>query len=172
MEDYDDYEARRSASIDEAMERRDQREIQEAHRRRNNEIKMRSILRDENVTLLTLEGQLKVCGCFIVLLIAIFGLCASLFCIGYVSNILLVFITFFVHQSFAEWREYDLRLYENQVDVSSNLSVYSFIFKQDWNTGGRKVFEDLPIYIGIKDSTFEEDRAGPFNTKEAELLEF
>lgn len=69
------------------MERRDREEIREAHRLHDNEIKMRSILRDENVTLLTLEGQLKVCGCFLVLVIAVLGLIASLFAIIYVSTV-------------------------------------------------------------------------------------
>lgn len=68
------------------MERRDREEIREAHRLHDNEIKMRSILRDENVTLLTLEGQLKVCGCFLVLVIAVLGFAASLFAIVYVSS--------------------------------------------------------------------------------------
>ena len=69
------------------MERRDREEIREAHRLHDNEIKMRSILRDENVTLLTLEGQLKVCGCFLVLVIAVLGLIASLFAIISVSTV-------------------------------------------------------------------------------------
>ena len=53
--------------------------------RHRNEIKMRSVFRDETVTLLTLEGQLKVCGCFIVLLLAIAGIGSSLCAIFYVS---------------------------------------------------------------------------------------
>lgn len=106
------------------MERRDREEIREAHRLHDNEIKMRSILRDENVTLLTLEGQLKVCGCFLVLVIAVLGLIASLFAIIY---------------SFGEWREYDLKLYVRQVE--------------DWNEVNRYQFEDLNIYIGIQGET-------------------
>lgn len=58
----------------------------QAHRRRRTEIDSRSILRDSQVTLITLEGQLKVCGCFLVLLVAIAGLIASGYAIFYVSG--------------------------------------------------------------------------------------
>ena len=74
-----------SEAIDEMMEREEQEETMEAHRRHRNENRMRSIFRDETVTLVTLEGQLKVCGCFIVLLVAAAGIFASLCAIFYVS---------------------------------------------------------------------------------------
>ena len=70
-------------TIDEMMEREEQEEILEAHRRLRNENSMRSIFRDEAVTLVTLEGQLKVCRCCIVLLVAAAGILASLCAILY-----------------------------------------------------------------------------------------
>ena len=45
-----------SETIDESMERAEQEEIMEAHQRHRNENRMRSIFRDETVTLVTLEG--------------------------------------------------------------------------------------------------------------------
>ena len=45
-----------SETIDEMMEREEREEIEEAHKRHRNENRMKSIFRDETVTLLTLEG--------------------------------------------------------------------------------------------------------------------
>ena len=45
-----------SSQIDLAMELRDEQETFEAHKRRATESQSRSILRDENVTTITLEG--------------------------------------------------------------------------------------------------------------------
>ena len=72
--------------IDEEMQMREEQEILEAYSRRRNELKSRSILRDDSVTLLTTEGQLKVCGCFIVLIVAITGFTASVYAICYVRS--------------------------------------------------------------------------------------
>ena len=41
----------------------------------------KTLFRDEKVTLITLEGQFKVCGCFFVLILAIVGLMASLWAV-------------------------------------------------------------------------------------------
>lgn len=75
------------SEIDDDIARRDERETLEAHRLRKIELRSRSILKDDQVTLLTLEGQLKVCGCFIILLVALFGICASMYCLIYVSSV-------------------------------------------------------------------------------------
>ena len=42
--------------------------------------KIKGIFIDEKVTLITIEGQFKVCGCFFILILAVAGLCASLWC--------------------------------------------------------------------------------------------
>lgn len=68
------------------MERQEAEEIAQAHLRRRNELQSRSIMRDSQVTLITLEGQLKVCGCFLVLLVALAGLISSAYAIFYVSG--------------------------------------------------------------------------------------
>ena len=43
--------------------------------------KIKWIFRDEKVTLITMEGQFKVCGCFFILILAVAGVCASLWSI-------------------------------------------------------------------------------------------
>ena len=62
----------------------EQEDVIEAHERRRRLLKL-SDLKDDSVSLFTLEGQLKVCGCLIVMLIAIAGMIASCWAIVIVS---------------------------------------------------------------------------------------
>jgi len=50
-------------------------------------MKLSEMLKDDSVTLFTLEGQLKVCGCLIVMIVAIAGMIASCWAIVYVSTL-------------------------------------------------------------------------------------
>ena len=71
--------------VDAEMAQIEEQEILEAHRRRRNLEKARSIFKDDSVTLFTLEGQLKICGCLVVLAVALATLAASICAISYVS---------------------------------------------------------------------------------------
>mgnify|MGYP000904140688 CR=1 FL=1 len=64
--------------------------------------------------LLTLEEQLKACGCVVVLIIALGGIAASIWTIIY---------------SFQGWREYDMDIYTNDVLM--------------WNETEHSLFEGL-----------------------------
>ena len=63
-------------------------------------MRLREMLKDDSITLFTLEGQLKVCGCFFVMLIAIAGILASAWAIIY---------------AILDWRKQELAAYTDLV---------------------------------------------------------
>lgn len=77
-------------------------------------MKLSEMLKDDSVTLFTLEGQLKVCGCLIVMIVAIAGMIASCWAIVY---------------SVFDWRKQELHAYASIV--------------KEWNLEHRIRFEDL-----------------------------
>ena len=105
------------------MTQAEQQDVCEAHERRRQDMRLREMLKDDSITLFTLEGQLKVCGCFLVMLVAIAGILASAWAIIY---------------AILDWRKQELAAYTDLV--------------KDWNLTRRYQFTSISMYLSTEKS--------------------